>query len=88
MLVLRVLAALLLLLVSAVHGLVVPELRKRQVSSTARGFNNFFKKPVEEKQAPPEPEFQDGAYDEEDPVEKIFSFFFGKREESPLGLCK
>lgn len=85
---------LLLLLVSLVQGLVTPShvLRKRPgVSTTARGFNNFFKKP--ESEAPPEPaeeedDFQDGAYDAEDPVEKIFGFFFGKREEAPLGLCK
>jgi len=81
----------LLLLVSLIvaQALVTPVLRTHPTSATARGFNNFFKKPepVEEK-APPEPEFQDGAYDEDDPVEKIFSFFFGKREEAPLGLCK
>jgi hypothetical protein len=31
-------------------------------------------------------EFKDGAYDEDDPVEKIFSFFFGKRELNPMGM--
>lgn len=87
------LVPLLLLLVShSAHGLVTPNhvlLRRQQVSTTARGFNNFFKKP-EAAQAPPEPEeeFEDGAYDADDPVEKIFGFFFGKREEAPLGLCK
>lgn len=33
-----------------------------------------------------EEEFKDGAYDEDDPVEKIFSFFFGKRELNPMGM--
>jgi hypothetical protein len=62
------------------------------VSHTARGFNNFFKKPSEPEttasKQPEEPEFVDGAYDEDDPVEKIFGFFFGKREEAPLGLSR
>lgn len=30
--------------------------------------------------------FQDGAYDAEDPVEKLFGFFFGKREAEPMGM--
>ena len=32
------------------------------------------------------PTFQDGAYDAEDPVEKLFGFFFGKREAEPMGM--
>jgi len=32
--------------------------------------------------------FQDGAYDADDPVEKIFSFFFGKRELNPMGMSR
>jgi len=28
----------------------------------------------------------DSGYDEDDPVEKIFSFFFGQKEESPMGM--
>lgn len=35
-----------------------------------------------------EEEYQDGAYDADDPVEKIFSFFFGKREEAPMGMSR
>lgn len=31
-------------------------------------------------------EFKDGAYDADDPVEKMFSFFFGKRELNPMGM--
>jgi hypothetical protein len=27
----------------------------------------------------------EGYYDEDDPIEKIFGFFFGKKEEAPLG---
>ena len=27
----------------------------------------------------------EGYYDEDDPVEKIFGFFFGKKEQAPLG---
>ena len=30
--------------------------------------------------------FQDGAYDADDPVEKLFGFFFGKREAEPMGM--
>ena len=30
--------------------------------------------------------FQDAAYDPEDPIEQVFSFFFGKREEKPMGM--
>jgi len=33
-----------------------------------------------------EQDFQDGAYDPDDPVEKIFAFFFGKRELNPMGM--
>lgn len=87
----RLLTALLLSLSPVVQGLLTPShvLRRQKVSNTARGFNNFFQKPEPKKeQAPPEPEFVDGAYDEDDPIEKIFGFFFGKREEAPLGLCK
>ncbi len=30
-------------------------------------------------------EEKEGYYDEDDPVEKIFGFFFGKKEQAPLG---
>ncbi len=30
-------------------------------------------------------EENEGYYDEDDPVEKIFGFFFGKKEQAPLG---
>lgn len=30
--------------------------------------------------------FNDAAYDAEDPVEKLFGFFFGKREAEPMGM--
>mmetsp|Transcript_25968 Transcript_25968/g.29708 ORF Transcript_25968/g.29708 Transcript_25968/m.29708 type:complete len:319 (+) Transcript_25968:16-972(+) len=30
--------------------------------------------------------FKDAAYDSDDPIEKIFGFFFGKREEEPMGM--
>jgi hypothetical protein len=89
-----ILATLLLSSLSLVQGLVTSNSiwKTTQVSHTARGFNNFFKKPSEPEttasKQPEEPEFVDGAYDEDDPVEKIFGFFFGKREEAPLGLCK
>ena len=32
-----------------------------------------------------EEEENEGYYDEDDPVEKIFGFFFGKKEQAPLG---
>lgn len=52
-------------------------------------FNNFFNinKPEEEEvETPSDENFKDGAYDEDDPVEKMFGFFFGKREEEPMGM--
>ena len=67
-------------------------IRLTRPSCTTRHLNNFFnfnkedeKEVVETKE---EEEFQDGAYDAEDPVEQIFSFFFGKREEKPMGMGK
>lgn len=32
--------------------------------------------------------YQDPSYDQDDPVEKIFSFFFGQKEEKPAGLSR
>lgn len=51
---------------------------------------NFFKfnSPPEPKEEKKEEEVKDNAYDEADPVEKIFSFFFGKREEEPMGMSR
>ena len=65
----------LLLLANLTHGLVTRShvLRKQITSTSARGFNNFFKKPEPKKETPPEPEYVDGAYDVDDPVEKIFT---------------
>jgi hypothetical protein len=51
-------------------------------SSTARYFFDFLKpkEPQQEKEAESEPpEF-------EDPAEKLFSFFFGAKEEEPMGM--
>mmetsp|Transcript_2147 Transcript_2147/g.3115 ORF Transcript_2147/g.3115 Transcript_2147/m.3115 type:complete len:158 (-) Transcript_2147:137-610(-) len=60
---------------------------KRSSSTTTLNFFNFNKPDEEEaKEENDEPKFEDPAYDESDPVEKIFGFFFGKREEEPLGL--
>ena len=61
----------------------------KQTSLTVRHLNNFFNfnKPEPEKTEPVK-EFQDAAYDSDDPVEKMFSFFFGKREESPMGMAR
>jgi hypothetical protein len=50
--------------------------------------NSFFKKPEPPKEEEEKQVFEDNAYDADDPVEKIFSFFFGKREASPMGMCK
>ena len=52
---------------------------------------NFFKfnsppEPKEEKKE--EEEVKDNACDEGDPVEKIFSFLFGEREEEPMGMSR
>jgi len=50
--------------------------------TTARGFFNFNKEEEEE-----EEEEQDTGYvDEEDPIEKIFGVFFGKKEAKPMGM--
>ncbi len=35
-----------------------------------------------------EPESQDQGYDDDDPVEKLFGFFFGKKEEAPMGMAR
>jgi len=62
---------------------------KRSSSTTTLNFFNFNKPDEEEaKEENDEPKFEDPAYDESDPVEKIFGFFFGKREEEPLGLAR
>jgi hypothetical protein len=67
--------------------------------STQRRFNNFFNMSPKPSSPPPDeddkkdaakpttaPAFQDGAYDKDDPVEAIFSFFFGAREAEPMGM--
>jgi hypothetical protein len=60
-------------------------------SSKSSLFFNFWK-PKEDADAETaaatatEPKDEDeGYYDEDDPVEKIFGFFFGKKEQAPLG---
>jgi len=66
------------------------KIKEKLDSSTTRlHLNNFFNfnKPDEKKEEEvTEEEFKDGSYDAEDPVEKIFGFFFGKREEEPMGM--
>ena len=52
-------------------------------------FFDFGKKsdePVENEPEQQKKQSNDGAYDEDDPVEKIFNFFFGEREAEPMGL--
>ena len=85
------------LLIALGHGLVLSEAflnaplvrKQRTASLTARNFFNF-NKPEQTEEAKKEeeedPNLQDGAYDPDDPIEKIFGFFFGKREASPAGL--
>jgi len=41
---------------------------------------------VEQEEPPQTAATTDGAYDADDPVEKIFSFFFGEREAAPMGM--
>ena len=63
---------------------------QRRESLIQRKFFNFGKQEeVEDVVKEPVIETEeevDGAYDAEDPVEKIFGFFFGKREAAPMGL--
>ncbi len=47
-------------------------------------FNNLGKQPKEEADEAVAA-VDGGYYDEDDPIEKIFGFFFGKKEEAPLG---
>ena len=61
----------------------------KRVNLTVRHLNNFFNfNKSDPEKTEPVVEFQDAAYDSDDPVEKIFSFFFGKREESPMGMAR
>ena len=53
---------------------------------TQLGFFNFGGKPTEEEEAKPEEAKPAEEEEDQDPVEKIFSFFFGKPEEEPFGL--
>ena len=54
------------------------------ISKTSRGFFNFNK---EAEADAAEEEDQDTAYvDEDDPIEKIFGVFFGKKEAKPMGM--
>lgn len=50
-------------------------------------FFNFGKKEEEPEVAVSveEPAEDEGYYDEDDPIEKIFGFFFGKKETAPMG---
>ncbi len=64
----------------------------QRTTSTARFVFNFFdpKKSKDDENTDPKSKptsnVDSNYVDEDDPVEKIFSFFFGKKEESPLGL--
>eukprot|EP00550_Attheya_septentrionalis_P003992 CAMPEP_0198290620 /NCGR_PEP_ID=MMETSP1449-20131203/8415_1 /TAXON_ID=420275 /ORGANISM="Attheya septentrionalis, Strain CCMP2084" /LENGTH=323 /DNA_ID=CAMNT_0043989143 /DNA_START=82 /DNA_END=1053 /DNA_ORIENTATION=+ len=61
----------------------------RSSSSTRLFFGDFFnfdKKKEEAVKEEEEESYEDAAYDDADPVEKMFSFFFGKREEAPMGM--
>lgn len=57
-------------------------------------FFNFNKSPKEDLETPTAPEEKsndekvEAAYDDEDPVEKMFSFFFGAKEEKPMGMAR
>jgi hypothetical protein len=55
-------------------------------SATQLNFFNFGQKPEEKADEPVEEEETKAAEYEQDPVEKLFSFFFGKPEEEPFGL--
>jgi hypothetical protein len=62
-------------------------------------FNDFFKSllneknddaspPIVEKQDIQSKQESDSSYSDDDPVEKLFNFFFGKKEENPFGLAR
>lgn len=57
-----------------------------QIRTTTLGFFDFGKK--QDTPPPPEEETAPTANEDLDPVEKIFTFFFGKPEENPLGLAR
>lgn len=83
----------LLCLVVSCHAFTTPSSRRGLVlstpSSTQLNFFNFGKKPEEEAVEPKaEVEKKENKVEEEDldPVEKLFSFFFGKPQEEPFGL--
>jgi hypothetical protein len=61
----------------------------RQQSSTILHLFNFGKEKETEQPKPlptQEEEAQTGYIDEDDPIEKIFGFFFGKKEAEPMGM--
>ena len=53
-------------------------------NSNSNSNGNNKQPPTKANDAPEERD--EGYYDNDDPIEKIFTFFFGKKEESPLGM--
>lgn len=62
-----------------------------QQTSTTLHLGDFFnfgkaKEPEPETTTPEEEAAQTGYVDDEDPIEKVFGFFFGKKEAEPMGM--
>ena len=81
--------------ITATNAFVTPSARTIQqtagasVSTTQLHFFNFGKKPEEKEEVVETPKEEKQASvpeEDQDPIEKIFSFFFGKPEEEPFGL--
>ena len=59
-----------------------------KITSSSLNFFKFNSPPEPKEEKKEEEEVKDNACDKGDPVEKIFSFFFGKREEEPMGVAR
>jgi hypothetical protein len=68
--------------------------QKQKSETTQLGIGNFFNKKdddsskVESETDKSEEEVVSNDYSEDDPVEKLFGFFFGKKEEAPMGMAR
>ena len=69
-------------------GFLIP-IQRTSSASTARYMFDFFKEKKEQEptsSAPQQPEEEEENDFSDDPIDKIFSVFFGKKEEEPMGM--